>query len=391
MSTLSPLDREACLLVACARVPLKDADTVRFRRLANEELDWSRLRGLAVRHGLVPLLWWHLNEQCPHAIPPDQREFLRAYSLGTARRNLFLTAELLRLLKAFEGHGLVAVPYKGPALTASLYGNLSLRESSDLDILLAREDLPRAARLAVELGYCQESLFEAAKFSRDIDCEWNFDRENGPHVELHWRIVPNRLADGFTVDPWLARLSSSDLVGTRIAALRPEPLLLALCAHGLKHLWSRLAWICDLSQLVRHFPELDWELLSREAGQRGARRIVHLGLFLAQEILGCELPPAVARDLRGPEVQDLAAPILAGLFAEQAWSPGTVTRCHYFARARERPRDRLACLLRIAMTINEYAWAAANLPGPLAVLYYPLRLLRLIKRYGFDQLAHPTV
>jgi len=35
---------------------------------------------------------------------------------------------LLKLLDLFENHGIPAVPFKGPVLASSIYGDLSLRQ-----------------------------------------------------------------------------------------------------------------------------------------------------------------------------------------------------------------------------------------------------------------------
>jgi len=50
--------------------------------------------------------------------------------------NFFLTKELLELLTLFEAHCIPASPYKGPALAIMAYGNLALRQFSDLNILV---------------------------------------------------------------------------------------------------------------------------------------------------------------------------------------------------------------------------------------------------------------
>jgi hypothetical protein len=69
---------------------------------------------------------------------------LRARFEEIARKNLRFTAELIRILNCLESHGIAAIPFKGPTLAESVYGNLALREFSDLDILVRQSDFPRA-------------------------------------------------------------------------------------------------------------------------------------------------------------------------------------------------------------------------------------------------------
>ncbi|GAG91885.1 unnamed protein product, partial [marine sediment metagenome] len=84
----------------------------------------------------MPLLYQSLKKTCPEAVPDDTLEQLRAYFLTNAKRNLFLTGKLLRLLELLKDNGILAVPFKGPVLAESVYGDLSLRQFADLDILV---------------------------------------------------------------------------------------------------------------------------------------------------------------------------------------------------------------------------------------------------------------
>ena len=109
----------------------------------------SVLRG---RHGLVSLLYYQLSTICPESVPGALLNRLKTRFQANLAHNLFLTAELLKLLSLFENHGIPAVPFKGPVLASSVYGNLSLREFSDLDILIHREDFNKAKDLLLLAG-----------------------------------------------------------------------------------------------------------------------------------------------------------------------------------------------------------------------------------------------
>ncbi len=69
--------------------------------------------------------------------------------------NILLTHELQKLLALFADNDVRAVPYKGPALALQLYGNVALRQFSDLDILVHPRDVLRARDLLLAEGYAQ--------------------------------------------------------------------------------------------------------------------------------------------------------------------------------------------------------------------------------------------
>ena len=72
-----------------------------------------------------------------------------------------------------------------------------------------------------------------------------------PPVDLQWEIG---LGDyPFCYDPeilWRS-LGRGRIAGREVAGLSPESLLLFLCVHGAKHMWSRLHWLGDLARLAR--------------------------------------------------------------------------------------------------------------------------------------------
>src|SRR5262249_21735938 len=79
----------------------------------------------ASRHGMEPLLYWHLNATCPDAVPTARMEALHRAFHTTALYNHFCTEELLTLLHLLDGHGLPTLPYKGPTLAMGAYGDLA--------------------------------------------------------------------------------------------------------------------------------------------------------------------------------------------------------------------------------------------------------------------------
>lgn len=145
------------LLLCCARTSLDSEKTVRIKSLLKKNMDWQCLLDTAVRNGVMPLLYRTLkevsSEEIPHSFMKDLEELYNA----NARRNLFLTGELLKLLHLFEEHKIPAIPYKGPAIASSVYGDLALRQFSDLDILIKRQDVLKAGDILVSFGYRPQS------------------------------------------------------------------------------------------------------------------------------------------------------------------------------------------------------------------------------------------
>ena len=172
MNASAGIRPEAELLLCCARTRMDPETADRIKALLQQGIDWEYLIQTALPHGMLPLLYWSLNSTCPERVPKDFLERLRSHFYANARHNLVLTAELLKLLGLLKTQQIPAIPFKGPVLAASVYGNLSLREFADLDILVRSKDALRAKDLLLSLGY-QDSrpLTDAQEASRRSGCE----------------------------------------------------------------------------------------------------------------------------------------------------------------------------------------------------------------------------
>ncbi len=374
------------LLLYCGRTCPDTERGDHIKRLVQNGVDWPYLTQLALRHGLTPLLYKNLNATCPEAVPKNVFDQLRDQYNANARRNLFLTGYLVRILHFFESEGISAIPLKGPALAATVYGDPALRPFSDLDILVRKHDVIRARDLLVSEGYQPEfdlSEIQAAALLRS-QCELSLTACDGrPTIELHWRIVPRyfNLPIGFEN---LSERASRDESG--FLTLGPEDTLLVLCMHGIKHLWTRLMWVCDVAELIRAYP-LDWERVLKISSTLGSQRMLFLGLLLAGKLLGASFPREVMKRVEADFlVNRLAAQVEKRLFQRAEKTPGLLESSLFHVRARERLQDRFRYCVRFAMATTYGDWTFVPLPDFLFPLYSLVRPFRLAAKYGPDLL-----
>src|SRR5437773_278916 len=117
---------ELGLLLACARLEPDGAARAAIRDFVPASIDWPSFLVEARNHGMAPLMHRHLGSDT--RVPARLRTALWARYEQATRRNHRMARELLRVLEAFRSHGIAALPYKGPALAAAVYGDLGLRE-----------------------------------------------------------------------------------------------------------------------------------------------------------------------------------------------------------------------------------------------------------------------
>jgi hypothetical protein len=383
VATLRP---EWQLLLATARVSLEPDRADRVRALLRQPLDWPWLLDMAAGHATTALLARHLTQAAPNAVPADVLSSLRDWSHDNACRNLYMTGELFRTLSLFAARGVRVVPFKGPTLAAQVYGNLVLRRFVDLDLLVAPADLPRARALLAELGY--HSLLSLAPAEEDAYLatvgQMPFVNEGETcMVELHARIAPRDFHFPLGLASLWPRLGSVSLMGREVCTLSGEDLLLVLCAHGAKHGWRCLGWVCDVAELLRTGHALDWPAVHAEARGLHCERLLLLGLLLAHDVLQAPVPQRLLRRARAAAtVRALAAAVIRRLPHDGGVPALGLRNALFQLRARERLRDGVRYALSLALTPTVADWTAVRAPASLSFVHYLLRPLRLAGKYG---------
>ena len=344
-----------------------------------EGLDWRKLTDLADRHAVTSFLY-----------RASKNPALRDRVQQAARFNLTLSAELVKIVNLFESQAIDAIPLKGPSLGAALYGGEALKISSDLDLFVRPADAIRAKHALEGAGY---RLASVPHWPGDGAClrnpigELSFsspalgDPAASVSVDLHWRLLPGFFPASFDQAEVWRKSGSVSWGRARIRTLAPEHLLLFLSAHGSKHLWERLGWLCDAARLIQVAPGLDWSEAIAEARRTGTLRTVSLTLTLARDLLGVELPGGAA-GLAGGDARTraLARSVLERLRADR---PVTAVDTAVFGlRAFERSSHRARLVYGVFLQPTEAEYRVLQLPPRLFWLYYLFRPARLAVKYA---------
>ena len=376
-SSFSP---ELDLILACCRDDSDGSRSARTQQILRHGVDWERLAQLAQHHGLVPLVYRRLCSEVD-ARQLEGLEALRQQDKANAHRTLWLTLELLHIHRHLHARGLEVLPYKGPVLAEMLYGNVALRQFSDLDFLVRSQDLSRIKVALAELGY-EPGLRLAQAAERDYlksGYEYTFDGARGRNLlEIKWQVLPRFYSIGFDVNDFFERAAGVTMEGQKLRTLCDQDLMLVLCVHAAKHAWKQISWLGDIVQLARS-QAIDWVLLRAEAQRLGVTRIVAVTFLLARKLLGAELPAQLGL------AQDESAEVLAQrmvnlIVAEEEFDAESVAYFRLMMGLRERGRDRASFWWRLLITPGAAEWSAVRLPRPLFPLYRVVRVCRLAGR-----------
>ena len=372
--------REIQLLLGCARVD-NGANTSLHTQAAGIS-DWDALLDAADYHGVTPLLYRGLEGAFPSALPPEVAKRLRDAYHDSAKRGLILSVTLLTLLDALQRGGIAALPLKGPVLAELLYPDPALRPFSDVDILIRRQDVPAALRVLARDGYAPGPHLARLPMQTllGLSDEVLLRHPRGANVDVHWGIAPADYPFRFDPEILWRSLRPAGLGGREVPGLTAESLLLFLCVHGAKHLWSRLMWLGDVARIAQQKP--DWAGALELADGAGCARPLLMGLVLAHDLLGAPVPEWVlARGGAQRVIQSLAREAALRLDRIPPGEPGSLELTRFNARMAEKSWAK-ARHYSALLAPTEAELQLLRLPRMLALLYYPLRIVRLSAKYA---------
>ncbi|CAM3293590.1 nucleotidyltransferase family protein [Corallococcus soli] len=298
----------------------------------------------AVRHGLAGFVE-HALSRAGTALPEEAHALLRREARAGAARGMGVRALLVRGVEALAAVDVVPVLLKGYGLARRLYPEPLQRATTDVDLLVARAQVPCAVHALEGLGL----TVRASGGDRDDTHHLELTGPAGL-VELHYRALAG-YGQALEGDALVARAEDAELDGLRVRYLRAEDEAVYLALHASNHLLQRLAWLFDLKLLARAKPHLDWDGVVACARETGLPHLAWYAWDAAHRLLGAPVPERV--------LQALAPPVWQRALAARLFSG---------------PR-----LLDAALARNKPAWVAAKLalaPRVRPMARYALRRLR---------------
>jgi hypothetical protein len=264
-------------------------------------VDWEEYLRLVDRHRTPAVSWAALKRVSRLAVPePVQRE-LQGRSEACRMQAVGHALLLAEVLKGFNGDGIAGMPMKGPLLSQELYGDIGLRQSRDVDIMVEPQDVLRAQACLQKLGWhADASSFPMSPRQREAQLRHEhhiaYVRPHGACcLELHWRAIWDAPDDSSR--RW-ARSVACCWRGYSYQAMNPIDQALYLCSHGSDHRWFRAKWLGDMARMSAS-GLVDWEAALEEARRTNQERPVLVCLRLLREVHGFPVPaaPASAREL----------------------------------------------------------------------------------------------
>jgi len=379
-------------LIACSQTEPTE-NNIKFIQQFLPSIDKQELISLAIGHGILPLVYKtlkYLNTKHLTVNTEILSEF-KAHYMRISQRNMLMSAELIRIMKLLKENNSEALAFKGPALAQIAYGDISLRQYSDLDIFIHKSDFRALAKKMLDKGY--ESLYPIETFTGDkVMFEINndspfYDKKRGLAIEIHWDFFRKLALPTKKFSPWNDTQTIS-INGHAVQTLSHETHLLYHSLHGSKHVWERLEWIVDIDRLIRSVPTLNWDKILKMAKDMGAQKMFLLGIALAQRYFQTPLPENILILCKNSKLKPFIAYVEAEFSSDDPATEDSLVKWSKVVGLRDNMYYKVLTVLEFLFRPGINERRTVILPDFLFWLYWPLRPFGMGFRLLFCRLLH---
>ncbi|WP_456277327.1 nucleotidyltransferase family protein [Bacillus sp. AK128] len=258
---------------------------------------YQRLLNEIDQHGISSQIYNVLHRQGRlNQTPVFFQEYLHKEYKETLYLNLFIKNQLKMILSAFEEKSIEVIPIKGIGFAEHYFGHIGARGTSDIDILINREDLVSAIECVKSLGFIL--LDEQIPFHFHVSLSKNIPGSPLPlNVEIHWNIVKDQTSS-FEISEFWKR--SSNMEGYEyVKKLSDYHTFYLICLHGWRHNLDSAKYYIDLIQLIMYVKDIDYKLLLEDARRHKTyRRMIRTLSILYKEF------PFLHKVIRFPYAKD---------------------------------------------------------------------------------------
>jgi hypothetical protein len=286
---------EEILLIGLCRLEFSSEHTEKLKSRISGTADWKYFADLANAHG-VGALAYHNLEKLGYLryLPEEIAKYLHNILMLSLTRNTRHMCEMKGVLNLLNKADIKTVLLKGLALEMSVYGNKGLRQMTDVDVLISKENCIKAWELLITDGF--ESLPVKSFFHNLIIAHTGKHLpslfRNGFSIEIHHELFgagKNDLTIMLYEDTF-----ETEIDGERTYIPKAQLFFLYLVKHLQYHEMnneSQLRLYTDLAVLIDRFRE---EIINKDlpglADKAGMSEIVAWKLEILRDFWGISFP-----------------------------------------------------------------------------------------------------
>jgi hypothetical protein len=274
-----------------------------------QKIDWLRFAKL-LTYNRMGMLAAQIFRRAQIEIPPEAQKLLREQTEKYERSASKLGNALTAYLRAADTRGIETIVLKGLWLCEKVYGLASMRPGGDIDILVRRNMVDACLKLLEEQGIGEfwPNLLKDEYFTRHHLHQQRSTPDLNIWFEIHWALDHPYTLLTVDYESIFARAKPDQLLGAPIREMAVPDLLLSLAIHLVKHavylpsLVDRedlpriiladgmLMYYLDVTEVLKQYPGIDWELTIQLAREWGAVDILVSVLRVCKTYFDAPIP-----------------------------------------------------------------------------------------------------
>jgi len=311
-------------------------DDIAREKLASwRESDWQAFFQYADNEDLLNIVLAAIADEYYGNCPDELRSSFEAKAAQRRQWSALRLRLLHEVLQGLKSAGIAARTIKGFALGADVYGDALLRDSHDIDLVVAPQQSRLAAEWLQQHNYrceCDCAWFSNARFLNTFR-EATFSALGGMlEIDLHWRINQHWLPPLVSVAELLASEHHPLSVGGTMLDWYPPDHVALIQAANIINSWdAELRSMIDFGRSVARLsqPQLDSVIMRCDSSGSG-------WIFSALAHAAGALSDNQLQERVGPLRTGRARELARSLASEALGSPGTTTEAALPSRRNNR-------------------------------------------------------
>jgi hypothetical protein len=279
---------EAKLLLILSRVCPDTAALQKAASLISPSFNWDSFTALSIKHCTSALIYRHLVDL--NGVPRHIVEKFKAMYNNLIKTNILMISELDRIIGMLNKADVEVIALKGATASETIFGDIGVYPSSDIDILVRVEDIDRVRTILEVDGYVlNDAGFDEYReyFIRE---QYHINLTKGTYtIEPHWNLFIRY----FNTPPafwWEESISiSSGEKGYRF--LSPEKNILYTSFRNFSKGFEHFRFLVLIAEIIRHYRDaINWDKLFSYAREYKFENVLRITMKLVSELLGAPVP-----------------------------------------------------------------------------------------------------
>lgn len=375
------LNLEQKLIVILCKIKPSPEDLDFLSSSLKKSINWEYIYHFSQNNSISSLVYSNILKYAEENVSDDVLQYFREFSIKNTKKNLFLVTVLGKLVHDLNDLGILAVPYKGPALSYLIYNDITIREFTDLDIFVYKKDINQVNEYLLGNSYNPQFNMQGHSEHYYLNSRYyymNFVRKDGNvAIDLHWASADRNYSFSRPLEYYYEKLQSLEFLNHSYKVHGTEDLFLLLCIHGAKHNWSMFNWTTDLANLVAVKPDIDYEYIMEESDDIGCKSMTAFSLGSLKNLFNLDIPEIKIGLKANKRIEDKRLSLVSYIFRHQINNHKSVS---IIPELFDSYADKAYYYLNKYIYPTPIELSMVNLSKRWFFLYFLIRIIRIVYR-----------